>query len=628
MSGPAVATPSPDTVWSTLAKPLAARNSMRVWRGDDRGYDQVRKLATAKCPRIPAALPLYNRDGWAHAIALDFDAKRHGRTQVARDVTDAVALIHQAGGRVIVDRSPRGGQHVWVPLWAEHRVGTLLPLLRVMSRRWPSLDITPMINPATGCLTGPASPCIGGGHRELITPLDDAVDALAHRSQRGTVSALRHRLGLDPTPAATTALPEPAPIVTTLRSPIPMGQDALTFAVHGAIPASRQDWTRSEARMSVLVHAVRAGLTFDSVGRLIHTGRWAGMADAYAKYGSGKNTRLEREWAKATELVDTSGQKTQLSKHKEHITGGNGWQRRWLAQALVWVRHHPETAQRPQVSTRAILQALAYISRLVRARSVAPGGRWLSIASGLLAETTVWTTLRDLDTIDGSPLRLIRRHRGPHADRYELVTPTLHGQPVEVTAEEIASAHVTRISAVWNVIGHCAREIFEAIDTHPERDRRIRKSDIKRTSQVAASTVDNALARLREFGLITTGWGWVCRTERTLDDIAREHHVDDLVAQRLARHQSERRNWWMLLALWQAPPAPECPEPEQLPDDPMSADERACWLLTVLRTGPPPEEEDPFTYSEDILDHAVAMAEAVLGATPAAQAPTRVLIPA
>lgn len=628
--------------WRALAGPLAARRSMRVWRGPDRGYDQVRRLATVTLPVLPAALPLFTKAGWTRTLALDFDLKGGSRAELDHDVNDAVALVTAAGGSVIVDRSPAGGHHVWIPLWTEHRLDTLVPLLRAMRTRWSTLDTTPMTNVAAGCLTGPGSACIEGGHRELVTPLDHAIEAARTRSPQGTLGELRNALirppRRDTTPTSDIEEGDPASESTAVREDgaaarddrqRPRGgqrktpQDALApdlhaFAVTGSVPASRIGWTRSEARMGVLAQAARAGLSAAEVQDCITSGAWGGMAAAYDKYGARWTHRFQLEWAKAKQFVIRRPAKSQDPEHKQPLTGGTAWQQQWLAQALHWLSHRKVPSTSPSTAA-AVLQALSYIAWLTDSRHVSPGGRWLSIAAGMLTEATVWLTLRALTSVDGCPFRLVTRHHGPHADTYELITPTLDNLPVVVTATEIRRVRVRKVPAVWKTIGHGAREVFEIIENMTSADTRdasairLRKADIKRVARSSPSAVNLALARLAAFGLIETGWGWVRRTPRSLTDVARDHNVRDHVDKRLARHRAERRTWQMLLNLWSSALAVDCPDVERLPADPLNADERDAWLQIVLATGPPP---DPYAPSPQELQvsSAISLFRAELGA--------------
>ena len=87
--------------------------------------------------------------------------------------------------------------------------------------------------------------------------------------------------------------------------------------------------------------------------------------------------------------------------------------RHWLARAIRWcditLRSHPQ-----RWAAAAVLQALAISA--VRAGElvngvpvVAIGGRSLSIAAGLLSESTVWAVLRTLRDMSGAPILLVNK---------------------------------------------------------------------------------------------------------------------------------------------------------------------------------------------------------------------------
>lgn len=617
--------PTPIVVWVSLAPLLAARNSMRVWRGADAGYDQGRRLATTTLPPLPAALPLFTHIRRTSILGLDFDATHHGENQVRDDVADAVALIEGAGGLTIVDRSPSGGMHIWVPLWSEaaHRPEALRPMLEAMRRRWRTLDITPMTNSRTGCLTAPGSRCIGGGFRQLITPLDRAIHAARGRSPAGTLGKINTALGAFtfPQPDSPTVTPSSA----KTRKPVARGQRredlpspyARAFATDGVLPAHRPDWTRSHARQNVLTWAVRANWSLDEVEERMRTGHWVGLSDAYAKYGSASAHRLACDWDRALAWADTVPPDIQVLSHQHKHTGGRKL-RRWVAQARKWVRLCPLLEGQVKATALCVLQALASGASKTGRMVLAMGGRWLSIGAGLLSEPTVWATLRVLRELDGSPLRWVQAHVGSLADEYELVAPHLNGDEVEVTEDEVDAASTAGVAPVWKIIGHRAREVFELVDAlGPQSpDGRVRSPQVLvRASSSRAATYE-AIRLLERWGLLQRGRGWVRRTELTLDEIAAEHGVRELVAERIERHRAQRQMWWELLALWNSAPSTECPPAEQvLPPDPMPLRERETWLEIVMATGPP---EDPYALSaaEVAEQNLVELLTDMLGATP------------
>ena len=192
---------SPAATWKALAHLIAARPNIRVWNPATNKFDRTRDL-TSRLPRLPAAALLYQHNR-THVLVLDFDTKSHGQHTVDADFTRALSWITDAGGVAVTDQSTSGGRHILVPL----AIGTtatlaeIIPLMRLLEARLPSLDKTPMTNPKTGCITVPGSPCREGGHRILDGPLAAAIDAFTTRSDPGLLPRLNVLLGaLHPRP--------------------------------------------------------------------------------------------------------------------------------------------------------------------------------------------------------------------------------------------------------------------------------------------------------------------------------------------------------------------------------------------------------------------------------------------
>ena len=148
---------TPAATWKALAHRIAARPSIRVCNPDTNKFDRARPL-TSRLPQHPAAVALYHR-GRTPLLALDFDTKHHGHDAVDADFSRALSWITEAGGVAVTDRSTSGGRHILVPLaiGTTATVAEVLPLMRLLEARLPSLDKTPMTNPKTGCITAPGS---------------------------------------------------------------------------------------------------------------------------------------------------------------------------------------------------------------------------------------------------------------------------------------------------------------------------------------------------------------------------------------------------------------------------------------------------------------------------------------
>ncbi|WP_018685412.1 hypothetical protein [Actinokineospora enzanensis] len=619
-----------EAAWA-LAPLLAARRSVRLW-SPGVGFDDARPLGR-RLPERPAAIPIFDKRGRTTLLALDFDPKGYGREQVVRDADQAAAWIQAAEGRVIVDESTRGGRHVLVPLAAgvDFAVRHLRPVLEELARRLPTLDIIPMVNLATGCITAPGSPCKEGGHRRLLTPLDEAIDAATTRSAPGTIARLAALLDLSSlpatasasTPPADTALGDPDDDTTAVDGEVmDLPPVALEFAVHGVLPDRRnrkgEPWTRHEARQSVLAHAAVRGMNLSGVLAKLVSGEWPGMRAAYDRYGPRWERALRADWKKALTWANDAAPKFRLSAHEEVHTGGQRSLREWLARAERWTLLCSLLDGQTRWTTLALWQALAYAAQLTGAPTIAQGRRWLSIAAGLLADETVSSALRVLRELPGSPILLVEKGVGPLADRYALVTPRINDEDVPADPAVVARTAVEPVHPAWAVIGLAARRVFEVLDrVCPAGQGSVRPLDLPELTGMSTSQVYEALIRLAEFDLVERGHGWVRRTTRTLTDVAADHAVDELRAARLERHRAERREWHALLAMWNGEAAVDCPEIEKVPADPWRPDEREDYLAAVMATGPPPADhlpDEPGFDAAQIEQDAINLLIDVLGA--------------
>lgn len=600
--------PSPAATWKALAPLIAARPKIRVWDPATNKFDRTKTLTT-RLPTLPAAVMLYAHNR-TQVLVLDFDTKHHSPQIVEADFARALGWITDAGGVTITDRSTSGGRHIIVPL----AIGTaataaeVTPLMRLLAARLPSLDITPMANTATGCITAPGSPCREGGHRLLDGPLAAAIDAFTTRSDPGLLPRLNVLLGALNPPPNTTPRSATSDATTGTGAHERLRPDytrdtalparITTYAATGHLPDDGTWRSHSEARQSVLAHAALHGHTLAAVKALMAPGRpWhTGLAAAYTRYGHNAENALHRDWRKALTWAATNSRHFRPVHAQEQIhtggtTAGPRLHRAWLANAVAWVE-----TQFPGHRFRwigpAVYQALAI--HAVRAGElingvpvVGVGGRSLSIATGLLSETTVWEFLRQTRDLPGSPLVRTRIAQGREPDYYALTQQNHMG----VTRETIAATRVETVHPAWKVIGHRHRRIYELIvHQHVERPR-----DVFTAAHTATTTGYDTLAALRIAGLITQQRGRLSAGPATLDDIAAAHHLDEQRTQRIQRHQHERARWhtWLLsrdqLHHQQAA--------HHSPAEPTSI-AAACdkhheeYLSAVLATGPPPTDEE------------------------------------
>lgn len=558
---------TPDDIWSRLAPLLAARRSMRLYDVTQQGFVSARPLTT-KLPTVPAAVPLFSR-GRAAVIALDFDAKQHGHGAVVEDVARVLTWLGECGGRAVVDVSSSGGRHVLIPMPPGRTIAVdaLRPLLNQLAVRLPTLDITPMTNPATGCITVPGSRCREGGHRRLVEDLATAVDILTVGSDPETLTRLAALLGGIPTPHAPTSGVEAEirashvtdriigagdrvrlhPSFCRVASAPP---DSVTlFAATGQLDTTR--WpSRSEARQSVITHEILIGATPTDIIARSHTSEWAGLRAAYVRYAN-PDQAIRRDTLQALNWVASSiPEPIRDTRHKIKHTGGTHSPalRKWLTVASHWVTHEYR-GRKDRWTTHAVIQALAW-SAAVSGHEVegvpvvGVGGRSLSIAAGLLPESTVWSILGRLRESPGSPLLLIERGMGQNPDRYALVAARIAGSNGEIgpSTEEL---QIESVHPAWSVIGWRHKAVYDVISSSTEP---LTIEDALAAASIGRTSGYETVLDLRVAGLIAMENNQIVLGSVDLDTIAHLHGLATAVRERVVRHRAERIIWREWLA--------------------------------------------------------------------------------
>lgn len=190
---------------------------------------------TGHRPRTPWAVHLADLDGRFRLLCFDLDAKVSA-SAVRRDQGLLTDLLTEVGLPHLVCRSgPTGGVHVWLGL-AESVDAELVGVLARLANAWlPTLDVSALLNPATGCVRPPGAPHRLGG---TSTPVGGSVTVLLHpTSTQHDVARLVEALA---TRVTTTERPaEPRP---TAR---PIARDS-----HGSpyLPGTRRELPTSSRR--------------------------------------------------------------------------------------------------------------------------------------------------------------------------------------------------------------------------------------------------------------------------------------------------------------------------------------------------------------------------------------------
>lgn len=567
---------SPAATWKALARRMAPTGRASVRLIDPESKVSIRSARiTDTLPTYLAAVPLYTRAGRTGMLAFDFDAKPHGQAQVDADVATLTGWLRAAGARIVTDRSMSGGRHVLVPLAAGTTAGfaEVKALMQSFAARLKTLDITPNTNARTGALSVPGTPCAGGGHRTLDGTLDDAVDAFTVGSDPALLPNLHVLVGALPAPqrrdAPTTSSPAlVADLIDTFidgigadarladrprdwRKPLPA--DVAAFATTGTLPRDSRWKTPSEARESVVLNAVlRGDSAADIAARSAFGGPWAALGALYTdKHGHRAGGQLQRDVDKALRwaIAHFAPKPTQPGHggnytHPPYAHRHSPELRAWLAHALAWADRE-FAGQRIRWVVRDVLQALAVKAAItgdVRAgtRVVAVGGRSLALSAGLVSDTTTFEVLAMLRERVGAPIVRVRQAVGRTADAYALTTSC----PEPVTSVPAHRARVRDVHPAWSVLGRHNRVVYEAIVD----EGLCTPADIYAAAHIGERAGQRAIADLAIAGLVVRHRGGrVTPGALTLDDIAATHHIDDVLADRIARNRAERALWWAWL---------------------------------------------------------------------------------
>lgn len=593
---------------------------MRLWVPGE-GFAK-RVALTRHRPAAPAAVMLFNRRR-TRVLAFDLDAKRAGAAAVEADQARLVFWLSGYGAKFISDRSTSGGAHVVVPLARAVTVDQLGPFMRAAAALYPTLDIKPMMNAKQGCISVPGSATREGGFRVLNGELDTAVEVMTRRNHPELfdelvdsivsprfLTPIAHRsdpdTGSDHSTAGTPTLDcfegrgADARLLSVYRRTTPIPAAVRTFAETGTVPSNR-GWSPSEARQSVLVHAVWRGASLNEIHARITQGPWSrGLGGAYQRYEDHqRDNALWRDWTEAQRWVAGAAQKVRNATHRKDVkhTGGTPTppansttlQRHWLAHAIAWcdARFRSDTGRWMKA---AVLQAVgsgaAKTGRVVNGTPVIRvGGRSLSIGAGLVSESSVWAVLRELRDTPGSPLLLEATGSGKRADSYALVMPDV----TDPDPDAAGRPQLTDVHPVWSAVGLRYRRAYEVLYGAPEG---LHPDELATAARMSRSSTYEAVGELARIGLAVRVRGRVSCSELTLDELGEQLGVFEDRAARIADHRACRAIWheWLTTRgtrrtryAWTAQP----PNPS-ITWTPLCDSDEDDYLAAQMRTGPPP----------------------------------------
>lgn len=142
---------------------------------------------TAAAPERPWAIYLTDREHAYRLLCFDLDGKTPEAAEAAEQDTAAlVRLLIDAGlAPVVCQSGPQGGRHIWIALREGVAAELVHRLARLAKVLHTTLDLSPIMNPAAGCVRPPGAPHRHGGSSTVI---DGNLDSLTRPS--GTTAAV------------------------------------------------------------------------------------------------------------------------------------------------------------------------------------------------------------------------------------------------------------------------------------------------------------------------------------------------------------------------------------------------------------------------------------------------------
>ena len=574
---------------------------MRVDPDSSHSYPLVSRVDAGE-PACPYALHLTNEDHQFEFIVFDLDVARESLAGVWRDADTITTLLAEQGLDHMVSRSgPGGGIHVWVPVSDEHGLDPVevARLARAAEHSLPTLDIAPLLNPATGAVRPPGAPHRAGGCAELLHPLT-AEDALlvcdtatntAQRFEHLAVALGAEELDIEETTAADTAAERIDPVAVRLhgrRAPMP------DMVRHLLDTPSGEDPSAHVAR--ILPRLALARWSLADVQRLVEETEQAAPGLEHLRsrrFGTGRRRRpeteqaalLTRQWTKAVAFAARLAPGVERAERDLLALRGIG------AAVLEVVAERPElwTVEAGPADQRTLLGVLGVaLTACAEDGEVDIDIRRLALATGL-GKSTVARALhrlrRDgrLVQVAGAEGTQAARWRLVHPDQWTDVSPGRAGgtqgepaPPLDPHPEGYLATRedlLHRIHVHLEVVSH---EVFaEHSPTHPrglgrhvartyaalvEKVPHLYSVDIQTLSRLTGDTPARTARHLRllaQQGLIDPDTGLPTGAD-ALDEAAIRLGTTGVHAARERRYTAEREafaDWHAELARLRAPVA-------------------------------------------------------------------------
>jgi DNA-binding MarR family transcriptional regulator len=489
------------------------------------------------------------RDGRYFALAFDLDAKSGSaaaRTSARCDATALARMLTAAGIRFVEAASgPSGGRHLLATFPEGLPAGFVGRLARHLARSvTPTLDPTPLCNPATGAIRPPGAPHSAGGRSTLLTPPAAALDHLQRGNMRADFDRLCALAGLTsdreaeevPSPRGA---PRPVPRTTIdlMRNGDLTGTYADRSALAAAITLSFVNANRPYGELETAALDRRSrGLDHLQRERLAN-GRFRDRSDAEIKAAT------RRMWAGRVDYARRHPAQHRTAQIEDAVArvlaAADGDPRRWGGQAGP--------------TDLAVLRALLALALRAGTLTLHAGIRHLSLHTGV-SRSSAARSLRRL--VRDGWLVLVQAATGTSAAEYHIQVPPDAALPDTVPAGTLAPAPPTteRLRTALSIQSHDALSgqglgRYAAAVLIAVIEGSAALTDIARHSGLSIRSTRKQLRRLRAAGMVSsTGTVWRAVELDELDAAARRLGVAGAGARRAAEYALERDNFAWYLA--------------------------------------------------------------------------------
>lgn len=269
---------------------------------------------TAAAPERPWAIYLTDAAQRYRLLCFDLDGKTPEAAEAAEQDAAALArLLTDVGlSPVVCQSGPRGGRHIWIALREGATAALVHRLARLAKALYPTLDLSPIMNAAAGCVRPPGAPHRHGGSSTVI---DGELHTLTQPS--GTVAAVAAaverlaQLVNDHAAATRTDTSTAEPVTDGTKHPhIPGTKRPLAPAAAAALRADASTGDASAVLWRVVTGAAAAHWQYTDLARSLDTA--PGLEHARTRHEDGRRVPrraderarvLRRQWDRAVAYV-------------------------------------------------------------------------------------------------------------------------------------------------------------------------------------------------------------------------------------------------------------------------------------------------------------------------------------